>query len=107
MTTETTAITILDLATAWGAVTAEDGSINSTEFARLGLPFFSGCQGCNASMGPHNAHPSRSGFTRCADCLPTELAFTSVADYEDWEPEPDNSAGDDPDPDFDHEQVRW
>jgi len=43
--------------------------ITATEFDKEGLPFFSGCQGCGESLGPHNAYPSNTGFIRCEACV--------------------------------------
>lgn len=74
-------ITILDVALAWGAKGSEDGSINGSEFDRVGLPLFAGCQCCGASLAAYNAYPSSTGFTRCEDCV-GNLGFTTVAEFE-------------------------
>lgn len=80
------AITIWDVAVARGVVIKNDGSISAGEFDRLKLPFFCGCQGCEASMGPVQAHPSQTGYTRCKDCI-GDLGFETVEEFETWDEE--------------------
>lgn len=61
-------ITILDLAIHRGAKPIDD-SYSGAELARVGLAIFGGCTGCGASMAAYNAHPSKSGFWCCPDCI--------------------------------------
>ena len=61
-------ITVLDLAKYRGA-TEVNGAINGAEFERVGLPFFGGCEACEASIAAYNAYPSTSGYLRCRDCI--------------------------------------
>jgi hypothetical protein len=39
------------------------------DYADLGLPFMGGCEICHVSIAAYNAHPSKSGFLRCGDCI--------------------------------------
>jgi len=59
-------ITILDLALHRGAKADEDGSINGSEFEKVGLPLLGGCELCGACIAAYNACPSKSGYFRCA-----------------------------------------
>ena len=70
------AVSILDVALARGATPAADGSIDAGQFERLRLPFFAGCEVCQATLGPYNAYPSRTGFIRCRDCI-ADLGFAT------------------------------
>jgi hypothetical protein len=74
-------ITILDVAVAWGAKRDEHGAISAEEFDRLDLPFFSGCQYCEASLGPYNAYPTKTGFISCKDCA-EEMGYADVPAFE-------------------------
>jgi len=56
-------------------------TIPASEFGRVGLPFLSGCEGCGAALGVYNAHPSRSGFVRCEDCIGA-VGFETVEEFE-------------------------
>lgn len=77
-------ITILNLALAWGAKKDEDGSITMSEFDRLGLPFFAGCQHCFASLAAYNAYPTRNCFISCAECV-QDTGFKTAEDFTAWE----------------------
>lgn len=69
MTTESERgpVTILEL---YRFRTGDDReSIDAGSVERAGLPFMSGCEVCFASLACYNAHPSRSGFIRCRDCI--------------------------------------
>ena len=74
-------LTLFDLAVQLGAKENEDGSVSASEFDRLGLPFYSGCQVCSASLGPAQAFPSTTGFIRCRHCI-GEQGFESLDEFE-------------------------
>lgn len=77
-------ITILDVALAEGAKADATGAITADEFDARGLPFFSGCEGCGASLAPYNAFPSLSGRIRCRDCI-GDAGFETTAAFLAWE----------------------
>lgn len=82
-------ITTLDLARARGAKSPEapgtrPQGIPASEFDRLGIPFFAGCQVCGASLGPFNSYPSVTGFIRCRQDI-EGYGFDTVARYDTWE----------------------
>lgn len=79
--TEAKPLTILDIAIAKGAHQDDGGAIAMGEFERLNLPFFSGCQGCGASLAPYNAYPSTTGFIQCKDCL-DDRGFKTVEEFD-------------------------
>ena len=62
-------ITILQLAEFRGAKAEEGRMLNMAEFIRVGLPIAGGCEGCGASIAAYNAHPSKTGYLRCAVCI--------------------------------------
>lgn len=76
-------ITVLDLAKHRGAQGDPHGGFSLEEIEKTGLPFWCGCA-CSANLGPHNAYPSKSGFSACSDCIGTsgfetvEEAFASI-----------------------------
>lgn len=76
-------VTIYDVALARGGQLV-DGKMSGGEFARLGLPMLSGCQRCHATLGPGNAHPSKTGFVLCGDCV-ADQGFATVAEFEQFE----------------------
>lgn len=80
-------VTVLDVALAMGAVQTTDASGNNTitmgEFDRVGLPFFSGCQRCAASLGPYNSFPSKTGCIQCDACIGDD-GFATVQDFNAW-----------------------
>lgn len=61
-------ITVMDLAMHRGAQEI-DGGINASEFWRVGLDIIGGCRRCGASIAAYNAHPTKSGFWACSDCV--------------------------------------
>lgn len=75
------AITVLDLALAYGAKPDTDGSISGAQFVVRSLPILSGCQECGARLGPGNAYPSKTGYIRCHDCL-GDLGYATTKDFE-------------------------
>lgn len=79
-----TSITILDLAIARGAEKLPDGSYSAASLAAVGFETIGGCAACGATIAAYNAHPSRTGFWRCGDCIDGRLGFSSPAEYETW-----------------------
>ncbi len=77
-------VTILDIAIARGATKNEDGSIGADAFFNLSFPFFAGCQNCEASLGPAQSFPSKTGFIRCEHCI-GDIGFTTVEEFDKWE----------------------
>ena len=77
------AITILDAARHLGVKEDAQGNISMGEFDKVGLPFFCGCEICEASLGPFNAFPTYSGYTRCKDCV-GDVGFASAEMFSDW-----------------------
>jgi hypothetical protein len=75
------AMSILDLCIALGETEDETGSMTADQFDKHGLPFFSSCQCCQASLGPYNAFPSRSGYIRCKDC-DGDPGYSTLAEFE-------------------------
>lgn len=73
-------LSILNIARQRGAREIE-GRIAASEFDRLDLPFFSGCECCQASLAPYNAYPSLSGYIRCDDCI-DNLGFTTLEAFD-------------------------
>jgi hypothetical protein len=63
------AITVHDVAVAWGAQPQADGAYLGSEYLDRDLPILAGCEECGATLAPYNAYPSVSGYIRCADCL--------------------------------------
>jgi len=62
-------LNVYDLAILKGAKEDENGRMSAQVFYDLGLPFFAGCQGCGASLGPGQSYPSRTGYIQCEDCI--------------------------------------
>lgn len=77
------AITVFDCAKARGVVEGDDGSVTGSEFERVGLPFFGGCERCSATIAAFNAYPSQSGYLRCGDCIGGS-GFDTPAAFEVW-----------------------
>jgi hypothetical protein len=77
-------ITILDVALSRGVVEDSDGSVSASEFDRVGLPFFGGCQCCEASIAAYNMYPTTSGYVSCSDCL-GDRGFETVGEFEESE----------------------
>jgi hypothetical protein len=99
-------ITIHDYAVAKGAQPTEPGgeSYSGGEYERLGLPFFSGCQGCGASLAPYNAFPSTTGFIRCRDCV-EGFGYDTVEAFDTALKEEAAIEEEDDEPDFDPENI--
>jgi hypothetical protein len=74
-------MSILDVCFALGEKPDERDSFTADQIMKHGLPFFSSCQCCHASLGPYNAFPSRMGYIRCRDCI-DELGYQSLAEFE-------------------------
>ncbi|MET0405276.1 MAG: hypothetical protein ABW123_22870 [Cystobacter sp.] len=70
-------ITICDWANAVLGREARTGE----DFEEAGLDMLGGCQGCGASLAAYNAHPSKTGFWQCRDCI-GDLGFATVAEAE-------------------------
>jgi hypothetical protein len=79
------AITIYDVALARGAKATPDGGLSGSEFDRLGLPMFGGCQMCGASIAAYNASPSMTGYLMCSNACIGDYGFPSVGAYTAWE----------------------
>ncbi len=77
-------VTILDIAIAKGVKHNEDGSISMGEFEELSLPFFAGCQHCEASLGPAQSFPSTTGYIQCRHCIGAEIGFETVEEFDAW-----------------------
>lgn len=67
-------ITLLELATHRLGREARTG----VDFAQAGVPSTGGCEHCGAPVAAYSAHPSRSGYIRCVDCI-DEDGWTDVA----------------------------
>jgi len=78
-------ITIMEVAQAKGIKEDKHGGYNAQQFFDLGLPFFAGCQGCGATLGPDGAYPSKTGYIRCKGCICDEIGFKTYADMQAWE----------------------
>jgi len=74
-------VSILDAAIKMGANQDEHGSINGSEFNRLGLPIMGGCLHCEATVGAYNAYPSKTGYLMCADCV-GDQGFSTVEEFQ-------------------------
>jgi hypothetical protein len=80
------ALNVLSLAIALGAKANEDGSYSLGAIEDTDLPFFSGCQHCQASLGPMQAYPTRNGYITCKDCLEPSEGFATVEEFKTFEP---------------------
>jgi hypothetical protein len=49
----------------------------------VGLPFFGGCQVCQASIACYNAYPSKTNFLLCRSCI-GDLGFATTDEFEEW-----------------------
>ena len=78
-------VTICDVAEARGLKWKEDGTCSIQAIHDLGLPAFGGCEICHASIFALNAHPSKSGYLRCKDCITDDMGFATVAEFENFE----------------------
>jgi len=67
----------IDFASEVGAEFCDDDLIN--QYMHAGFPVLSGCQDCEATLGPWNAYPSRTGQIKCKNCI-RESGFTSAAE---------------------------
>ena len=76
-------ITVLEIAERKGAIVSDEGVINASEFNRLGLPMFGGCQRCQASIAAYNAFPSKTGYLQCRDCI-GDIGFETAAEFDRW-----------------------
>ena len=70
-------ITILDYVK---SVAGEKPIYTVEDFSGAGVEMLGGCQICGATLAPYNAHPSASGYWRCADCI-GDSGFTTVEDF--------------------------
>lgn len=63
------------------AARVAEGSVTGGDLALVGFCIMGGCERCGASIAAYNAHPSRSGFWRCGDCIgPDGWATVEEAD---------------------------
>jgi hypothetical protein len=70
-------ITILDYVK---SVVGDKDTYSAEDFHRSGVAMTGGCQLCAATIACYNAHPSKSGYWRCADCIGGS-GFATVADF--------------------------
>lgn len=54
------------------AARVESGSLTAGDLGLVNFAIMGGCERCGASIAAYNAHPSRSGFWRCGDCIGPE-----------------------------------
>ena len=73
-------ITILDVLYERAPELRGRGSIPASEFDKHKLPIIADCQSCHATLGAHNAYPSKTGDIRCNDCI-GDLGFETVKDF--------------------------
>ena len=52
--------------------------VHGGDYAEAGLSILGGCAGCQASLAAYNAHPTKSGFWCCRDCV-GDSGWESVA----------------------------
>jgi hypothetical protein len=71
------AITILDYVKS--QIGAKD-SYTAEDFHGTGVDIMGGCEICGATTAGYNAHPSISGYWRCADCI-ADGGFATVEDF--------------------------
>jgi hypothetical protein len=76
-------VTILEVARARGAKANDDGSFSGGELARVGFEMLGGCLRCHATIAAYNAHPTRSGYWACGDCVGGS-GFDTAAEFEEW-----------------------
>ena len=79
-------ITILDIAKHRGVHIDVDGCIAASEFSRVGLPFFGGCQDCGATIAAYNAHPGRNGLLFGSCCAEPGEIYESIETFEQSNP---------------------
>lgn len=102
-------ITILDLALfKWindpdkgpDWIADHENGFNAKHFYDLGLDILGGCSVCGATLGAHNASPSKSGYWKCASgCIGDDGWTTAKEAWEDLDREADefNAQGEDDD----------
>ena len=78
------ALTILELAIAFGAHADESGAVNGEELAKQGFAIFGGCARCGACLSAGNGYPARNGYWSCEGCLEESAGFETVAEFEAW-----------------------
>jgi hypothetical protein len=47
----------------------EQETYSVADHHRHGVDILGGCEYCHATIGSHNAYPSKTGFWRCGDCI--------------------------------------
>ena len=62
-------ITIHELAIFRGMRDDGTGQFSGGDYADVGLAIMGGCERCGATLAAYNAHPTRTGFWRCGDCV--------------------------------------
>lgn len=56
---------------------AKEREYTAKDFYDVGLDILGGCVVCGAALGPAQAHPSRSGYWKCKDCIGVD-GYTTV-----------------------------
>lgn len=72
-------ITILDLVRAH---CGDQDSYSGADHEAAGYAIMGGCAGCGATLASYNAHPTRSDYWGCADCVPGHMGYATVAEYQ-------------------------
>lgn len=78
-------VTVLDVARARLASNGVEvgDSVKISDILSVGLHAFGGCARCEASLAAYNAHPSRTGYWMCGDCIGGD-GFETVGDFEEF-----------------------
>lgn len=71
-------ISVLDITK---ARVGEKKSYTGEDFDRAGVPMICGCQVCEATLGPWNSFPSKTGYIRCGECI-YDLGFDTLQEFE-------------------------
>ena len=71
------AITIFDYVK---SVIGDKPEYAADDFYRCGVEMLGGCERCEATIGPWNAYPSKSGYWRCGDCLGA-TGYETIRDF--------------------------
>ena len=73
-------ITALDYVS---SIVGKKGNYSGEDHKRAGLPVLGDCELCQATIASYNAHPSRSGYLRCSDCI-GDSGFPTVQAFAVW-----------------------
>lgn len=72
--------------------------LTGADFEAVGLPFFGGCEVCEAGVSALNACPSKSGNLRCVNCIGDDgyddvpTADFALFGFDDYGGAPDDAA---------------